>query len=84
MKKIVNSSSGIRVMGFHREGISGRWSGYMNSLVAPLLTPSGMSAICISGVQSKSGFGWSVQFWPLYNHFVDFVEAYVRKLVYIH
>ena len=43
-------------MGFHREGISGRWPGYMNSSVASLLTPSGMSAICISGVQSKSCF----------------------------
>ena len=32
-------------MGFHREGISGRWPGYTNSSVAPLLTPSGMSAI---------------------------------------
>ena len=43
-------------MGFHREGISGRWLGYMNSSVAPLLTLSGMSAICISGVQSKRCF----------------------------
>ena len=43
-------------MGFHREGISGRWPGYINSSVAPLLTPSGMIAICISAVQSKRCF----------------------------